>query len=118
MILVSAVKSIFLTFGIRLCRAIRGGANRLELCSNLGLGGGTTPSMGLFKAVKRVSKDFPVMVMIRPRTGDFVYSTLEMDVMLDDIRTFKQAGANGFVFGVLKTEGRVDLDRTFMCVAI
>lgn len=99
-------------------RAIRGGAGRLELCSNLGLGGGTTPSIGLFKAVKRVAQNIPVMVMIRPRTGDFVYSTLETDVMLDDIRSFKQAGAHGFVFGALRPEGRVDLDRTFMCVIL
>ena len=98
-------------------RAIRGGAVRLELCGNLGSGGGTTPSMGLFRAVKRVARRVPIMVMIRPRVGDFVYSTLEMDVMLEDIRAFKQAGADGFVFGALTSEGRVDLDKTFMYVS-
>ncbi|KAJ3519252.1 hypothetical protein NM688_g9328 [Phlebia brevispora] len=46
-----------------------------------------------------------------------MYSPLEMDVMLEDIRAFKQAGADGFVFGVLKPEGRVDLDRTFILAA-
>ena len=97
-------------------RAVRGGANRLELCANLGLGGGTTPSMGLYKAVKRVAQNIPIAVMIRPRVGDFAYTALEMDVMLEDIRAFKQAGADGFVFGVLTSEGRVDIDRTFMSV--
>lgn len=98
------------------CRAIRGGANRLELCGNLGLGGGTTPSMGAFKAVRRVAQKASIMVMIRPRTGDFLYTPFEMDIMLEDIRAFKHAGADGFVFGVLTNQGRVDLDRTFMLV--
>ena len=98
------------------CSAIRGGANRLELCANLGLGGGTTPSIGLFKAVKRAAQNVPIMVMVRPRTGDFVYSALEMDIMLEDIRNFKHAGATGLVFGALTPAGRVDIDKTFMSV--
>lgn len=90
----------------------------MELCGNLASGGGTTPSMGLFKAVRRATQgtNVSVMVMVRPRTGDFTFSALEMDVMLEDIRAFKQAGADGFVFGVLTADGRVDIDRTFMSV--
>ena len=105
-----------LTEQILACRAIRGGANRLELCGNLGLGGGTTPSIGLFKAVRRLAQNHqvPVMVMIRPRVGDFSYTPFEMDVMLEDMRAFKHAGADGFVFGVVTPEGRIDIDRTFM----
>ncbi|KAJ3844925.1 copper homeostasis protein CutC [Lentinula raphanica] len=95
--------------------AIRGGANRLELCGNVGLGGGTTPSFGLVRIIQRAVESFqvPIMVMIRPRTGDFLYSESEMQVMLEDIRIFKEmAGVEGFVFGVLTKEGRVDVTRT------
>ncbi|KAI0800555.1 copper homeostasis CutC domain-containing protein [Fomes fomentarius] len=92
--------------------AHRGGADRLELCGNLGLGGGTTPSMGLFKEVHAAAPGTPIMVMIRPRTGDFLYSDAEIRVMLADIRAFKDAGADGVVFGVLETDGKVDVERT------
>lgn len=51
-------------------------------------------------------------VMIRPRTGDFLYSDAEIRVMLADIRAFKDAGADGVVFGVLETDGKVDVGRT------
>ena len=52
--------------------------------------------------------------MIRPRTGDFLYSDAEVRIILDDIRTFKDAGADGVVFGVLQDDGKVDLQRTKM----
>lgn len=54
--------------------------------------------------------------MIRPRTGDFVYSALEIEVMLEDIRVFKAAGASGVVFGVLTREGDVDVDRSTLLI--
>ncbi|KAF8514749.1 copper homeostasis CutC domain-containing protein [Gautieria morchelliformis] len=54
--------------------------------------------------------------MIRPRTGDFVYSDLELDIMLEDIRSFKQENVTGVVFGVLSTDGRVDIMKTRMLV--
>ncbi|KAF9074857.1 copper homeostasis CutC domain-containing protein [Rhodocollybia butyracea] len=91
--------------------AARGGADRLELCGNLGLGGGSTPSLGLLKAVQK-AVTLPIMVMIRPRTGDFLYSDSEMETMLEDIKIFKDHGVQGFVFGVLTPEGRVDVVRT------
>ncbi|KAF5388520.1 hypothetical protein D9757_004690 [Collybiopsis confluens] len=99
--------------------AVHGGASRLELCGNLGVGGGTTPSLGLFKTVHKAIKPYniPVMVMIRPRTGDFLYSDADMEVMLEDIRAFKELDVQGFVFGVLTREGRVDVERTRMCVS-
>ncbi|PCH34243.1 hypothetical protein WOLCODRAFT_135585 [Wolfiporia cocos MD-104 SS10] len=92
--------------------AIDGGAHRLELCSNLGVGGGTTPSLGLFKAVRQASPDAPMMVMVRPRIGDFCYTQCEIDVMHNDIQVFKQAGATGVVFGILTADGEVDVIST------
>ncbi|KAL0068635.1 hypothetical protein AAF712_004351 [Marasmius tenuissimus] len=92
--------------------AVRGGADRLELCSNLGLGGGTTPSIGLLRAVQSKMPNVPIMAMVRPRTGDFVYTKNEVDIMLEDIKAFKDAGVQGVVFGILTTDGRVDCERT------
>ncbi|KAJ7651626.1 copper homeostasis CutC domain-containing protein [Mycena polygramma] len=91
--------------------AVGGGANRLEVCGNLGAGGGTTPSLGLVKAIQS-SVDVPLMVMIRPRTGDFLYSDDEIEVMLEDIRVFKQNNVSGVVLGALNAEGRVDVEAT------
>ncbi|KAF9270647.1 hypothetical protein L218DRAFT_48753 [Marasmius fiardii PR-910] len=96
--------------------AARGGAGRLELCANLGLGGGTTPSLGLLKSVQRALEDngfdMPIMVMIRSRVGDFVYTDYELEVMIQDIQSFKENGATGMVFGVLTADGRIDCERT------
>jgi len=92
--------------------AVRGGADRLELCANLGLGGGTTPSAGLLKVVQSAVNQTPIMVMVRPRTGDFLYSQPELEVMVEDIKTFKALGATGVVFGVLTCGGRVDIEST------
>lgn len=87
------------------------GADRIELCSNL-VEGGTTPSAGAVRlAVARAG--VPVMAMVRPRGGDFVYSETEADVMLADIDVFADAGVAGVVFGALDIDGRVDRD----CVA-
>lgn len=87
--------------------AQKGGASRLELCSNL-LDGGLTPSLGLFKAIKRSGVSMPIFVMIRPRGGDFCYSDPEIEVMQEDIRIFKSEGADGIVFGILNPDGSVD----------
>lgn len=55
--------------------------------------------------------------MIRPRTGDFLYSDFELQVMLEDIRVFKEHGAQGVVFGVLAKDGQVDVMQTRSYVA-
>lgn len=85
------------------------GASRLELCSNL-IEGGTTPNVGILKMIKRYV-NIPVNCMIRPRGGDFLYSTMEFETMMEDINLLKINGADGFVFGILKTDGSVDADR-------
>lgn len=93
--------------------AVRGGADRLELCSNLVNGGGLTPSLGLFRAVRTaVGSTVPIMIMIRPRTGSFLYSEAEIEIMKEDIRIFKEEGANGVVFGVLTTYGQINVETT------
>ncbi|KAH9923630.1 copper homeostasis CutC domain-containing protein, partial [Fomitopsis serialis] len=92
--------------------AVAGGADRLELCGTLAAGGGVSPSLGLFRAVKKAVPQISIMVMIRPRTGDFVYSSDELEVMTEDIRVFKGAGAAGVVFGILTREGDIDVRRS------
>jgi copper homeostasis protein len=90
--------------------AERGGAGRLELCGEL-LQGGVTPSAGLIGAVRERVK-IPLFVLIRPRTGDFLYSSDERDVMLRDIAMAKSLGADGVVIGALTTDGDVDVETT------
>ena len=86
-----------------------GGAHRIELCDNPGEGG-TTPSLGMIEWV-RSKINLELFVMIRPRGGDFVYSTEEFEIMKRDIMSAKRIGADGVVFGILKPAGRVDTDR-------
>jgi copper homeostasis protein len=83
------------------------GADRIELCENLAVGG-TTPSYGTIVTCKK-HLSIPVIVMIRPRGGDFIYSSLEVDSMLEDIRICQKAGADGIATGVLTTSRDVDL---------
>ncbi|KDQ12870.1 hypothetical protein BOTBODRAFT_161080 [Botryobasidium botryosum FD-172 SS1] len=98
--------------------AVRGGAKRLEICGCLGLGGGTTPSLGLVRSIRKALPDIPTMVMIRPRTGDFLYSEDEMSVMVEDIKCFKTEGVTGVVLGVLTSKGDVDVERTSRLVKL
>jgi copper homeostasis protein len=90
--------------------ARRLGAGRIELCDNLQVGG-TTPSYGTIRTALRLL-DIPVMVMIRPRGGDFCYSDAEFEVMRQDVDLCRQLGAAGVVFGLLDPMGRVDAVRT------
>ena len=89
------------------CRAAyRGGADRLELCAHLVIGG-TTPT-ALFRQVQR---DIPVKtnVLIRPRFGDFLYSKEELEQMCEEIRMYRELGANGVVIGALTPDGDLDI---------
>jgi copper homeostasis protein len=86
-----------------------GGADRVELCDNL-MEGGTTPSLGCIRLLK-AQLGIGLHVMIRPRGGDFLYSDLELEVMREDIRLAKEAGADAVVFGCLSREGDIDVGR-------
>lgn len=90
--------------------AERGGADRVELCSDL-LEGGLTPSYGTLKvAAERLR--IGIMAMIRPRGGDFCYGAAEFAAMVHDVHLAKDVGAKGVVFGILTPEGDVDVERT------
>ncbi len=95
--------------------AERGGADRVELCASL-LEGGLTPSLGVLRATLGAVA-IPVMAMVRPRGGDFLYSDLEFAAMRDDVANFRQEGAAGVVIGCLTADGEVDIDRVSALVA-
>lgn len=86
--------------------AIRGGADRLELCSSL-LAGGLTPYTSLLRQLREES-DIPVRCLMRPRAGDFLYTSEELELMRRQIWELKDAGANGFVIGCLTADGDLD----------
>jgi copper homeostasis protein len=87
-----------------------GGAGRIELCTALATAG-LTPGAPLLRAVKRAVK-IPVVVMIRPREGDFCYSRDELNLMKAEIDSLGEAGADGFVFGVLNKRSEIDISAT------
>ena len=85
----------------------RAGADRLELCAHLVIGG-TTPTHALFRQVQRGS-GVPINVLIRPRFGDFLYTEPELEEMCEEIAAFRDLGANGVVIGALTPDGELDL---------
>ena len=90
-------------------KAMQAGARRIELCDNLAVGG-TTPSYGVPKVAVELATNYDttIMTMIRPRGGDFVYTDLEITIMLEDIRLTAQAGSQGVVFGALTADKKLD----------
>jgi copper homeostasis protein len=90
--------------------AEEGGAQRVELCSALAEGG-LTPSLGMIRAV-RSRIEIGLHVMIRPRTGDFLYSDDELAIMRQDIALAAECRADGVALGVLTEDGDVDTERT------
>jgi copper homeostasis protein len=85
------------------------GADRIELCSALAVGG-LTPSMGLFTAARARTR-LPIVCMVRPRAGAFGYSEDELETMRRDVEAFREAGADGVVWGVLTPRGAPDIER-------
>jgi copper homeostasis protein len=90
--------------------AERGGASRLELCSNA-RDGGTTPDAQLQRAVRERVR-LPIFSMVRPRGGNFFYSDSEFEAMQRDIGTAKEFRMDGIVLGLLKSDGQIDVERT------
>ncbi|OAV45584.1 copper homeostasis protein CutC [Lewinella sp. 4G2] len=95
--------------------AQRGGAQRLELCAAL-VEGGITPSLASIQQCRDLV-DIDIMVMIRPRGGDFLYSERELEVMHRDIEHCVRIGVTGVVFGVLDEVGNVALPQVQSLVA-
>ena len=90
--------------------AISGGADRIELCSALAIGG-LSPYSALLRQIREES-NIPVRCLMRPRAGDFVYTKDELKMLAAQIRELKAMGADGFVIGCLTPEG--DLDKEAM----
>lgn len=87
--------------------AAEGGADRLELCSALAVGG-LSPYPELLRQIKQVCR-LPVRCLMRPRAGDFLYTREEIDLLCDQMETLRKAGTDGFVVGALTPEGTLDL---------
>ncbi|RKF82522.1 Copper homeostasis protein CutC [Golovinomyces cichoracearum] len=109
--------------------AASSGANRIELCASYPLGG-TTPLLSTFISVRHTLQSInkrsllsplepplSIHVMIRPRGGNFIYSEMEFETMLEDVQRFYHAGASGFVFGILTTAHLVDILRCRKLIA-
>lgn len=88
--------------------AAKGGADRLELCANLIIGG-TTPTLALYDEVRSHS-DIPLFILIRPRFGDFLYTDYEANVICREIEMFQKAGAEGVVIGSLNKDGSLNAE--------
>jgi len=96
--------------------AQKAGADRIELCSELSIGG-ITPSYGVLKKVAE-KIHIPVHVLIRPRSGDFCYTNDEFEQMKENIKLCKELGLNGIVSGVLKPDNSIDIERTKELIAL
>ena len=97
--------------GVESCLAAQeGGADRVELCAGIPEGG-TTPSYGEIKVARRVLTTTRLHVIIRPRGGDFLYSDLEVERMAQDIGMCRDLGVDGVVFGCLKADGTIDVEK-------
>lgn len=89
--------------------AEKGGANRLELCSALIIGG-LSPSKILFEKVKE-NVSIPINVLLRPRFGDFCYTEFEHEIIKEEIKMFRELGANAVVIGNLKPDGTLHIEQ-------
>jgi len=96
--------------------AVKGGADRIELCSAISEGG-LTPSFGLLKQC-REKFSLPVFPIVRPRSGDFLYSDDEFEIIRRDVLLCKQLNCDGVVIGFLKKDGSIDRKRTEQMVTL
>lgn len=86
--------------------AQRAGANRVELCVNLSEGG-LTPFLSMIEKSLSMT-DIEVNVLVRPRSGDFLYDDIDFDLMKKDIEWCGKLGCSGVVFGILTRDGSID----------
>lgn len=98
-----------------LAQAVAGGADRIELCAALALGG-LTPSAGLIALAAHCG--VPVVAMIRPRAGDFVWSETEVEMMKAEIAAVREAGLAGVVLGASLPDGGLDVPVLAQLVAV
>ena len=94
--------------------AVKGGASRLELCGNLPIGG-TTPGIPLYHQIRKES-DVRIHALIRPRFGDFCYSSYELEIMREEIRMFREEKAQAVVIGVLNADGNLNISAMEMLI--
>jgi copper homeostasis protein len=89
--------------------AQKAGADRVELCEDISVGG-TTP---VIETIQQARKNLTIdlYVMIRPKGGNFVYSDSELEQMKFEIETIKKLGINGFVFGILKEDRTINIEQ-------
>ena len=93
-----------------------GGANRIELCTNLEVGGVTPEKGEIIKAKDKLS--IPIRLLIRPRSGDFVFSENEFLQMIADIEFCKKLGYEGVVIGALNKDGSINKEQTKAMVRV
>jgi len=96
--------------------AQQSGADRVELCADMSVGG-TTPTIETIQQVRK-NLSIDLYVMIRPRGGNFVYSDSELEQMKSAIKTIKKLGVNGFVFGILKDDKTINLEQNKVLVEV
>lgn len=93
-----------------------GGAIRVELCNNLHQGG-TTPSQGHIILARR-ALNIKLYTIIRPRSGDFLYTDDEFEIMREDVQQSIDLGCDGVVFGILNSDGSIDMKRNGILVSL
>lgn len=96
--------------------AQKAGANRVELCADISVGG-TTPSLELIQQV-RDQLTIDLYLMIRPRGGNFVYSPSEFEQMKSAIATIKRLGVDGFVLGILNENKTIQVQQNKELIAL
>ncbi len=96
--------------------AQKAGADRVELCADISVGG-ITPNLQIIQQV-REHLTIDLYVMIRPRGGNFVYSDSEFEQMKSEIETIKKLGVNGFVFGILKKDKTINIEQNLALVEL
>lgn len=92
------------------------GADRVELCAGINQGG-TTPDLEIIKAARK-QLSIPLYVMIRPRGGNFVYSDAEFEQMKSEIVQLKTEQPDGFVFGILNEDGKINKEQNAALIAL